>query len=419
MKRLLCVLGMFGLFAVGQAVVASSPAAAAGSAQIHNEGPVDLTVTAANTACDPVTTTVRANSTRNMSLDSDCVYRFTAVGKCVVETYIDDGWRPTNMTALLAGDTVEVRFRGVQSAETCLSGNLGLEIDKDVPDADDAAGQLTTFTFDLTPSSDSCTAAQTIDLVGGEGTPDLSMKIVQVVSSYIDNNSVMSCKYTVAENVPMGWAFSHFDVDEGSWSLDEAAAKATLDARASLLDDGRADINFWNDLEDVPIYVDKTYEGRDYYTTVDRSDFHLWLPGHCGQVPVDPSGGLLGSAGIFRTINASQEAQVVWALPDSIVAADGPRGPQPCTIRLQENNMPEGCTASDADGEDADGPYWEQTWVPNETTAFVFLVVNECAEPVPEPTPTASPTAGPQSTDAKKGHSMPSGGGSTAPKFTG
>lgn len=420
MKRLLCTLGIFGLLAAGVVAVAASPVSAASTATIYNDGDVELIVTAANTTCKPVTKAVGAGDNATMNLDPACNYYYSAVGSCVVETYLDGGWKQTNKTPLLLGADVEARFRALNDdAERCLTPKLDLEIDKDVSEWDNAAGQLTTFTFAVTPNSESCTDAQSIDLLGGEGVPDQSMKVLSVISSFMQNNAVRSCKYTVAEDVPAGWSFSHFDLDDGVWTLNEASAKATVDARASYFEDGEADINFWNDLDAVPIYVDKTFTGRDYYTTIDRSDFHLWLPGLCGQILVDPFGGLLGSVGIFRTINASQETQIVWALPDSVVAADGPRGPQPCTYRLQENNAPDGCVAVSPDGEDADGPYWEQTWVPGETTAFVFLVVNDCTPPDATPTPTVAPTTAPAPPGSKKGAAQPSGGASTVPKFTG
>ena len=65
----------------------------------------------------------------------------------------------------------------------------------------------------------------------------------------------------------------------------------------------------------VPITVTKTFVGRTEYTTTDRADFHVFTPGKCLGTPIDPFGNLLGSNGLFRTVNASQDTQYVIAPP--------------------------------------------------------------------------------------------------------
>jgi hypothetical protein len=170
------------------------------------------------------------------------------------------------------------------------------------------------------------------------------------------------------------------------------------------------------------VIVTKTFVGRDEYTTSERADFHVWMPNHCSGISIDPFGNLLGSTGTFRTVNASPDTQFVIGpegihpLPskylDYNATFDSSGDVVKCTVRVQETHAPAGCTPLDNTGSNADGPYWEQSWDVG-MISMEFNIVNDCTEPTPEPT--VAPTSVPKKPGAKK----PSGGGSTAPKFTG
>jgi hypothetical protein len=317
---------------------------------------------------------------------------------------------------------------------------------------DDPEGQLTTWTFTFAPSDDRCTDANVYELTGDDLPPPAAAESDEarfpVIVGYVEDNAIVGCEYTVVETQVVGWTLTDLDPDNSPgqcWDLDIPTLTAIADTLCmtdnfigcdSAADDGedvsagschepRADINFENKLDPIPLTVTKTFTGRDYYTTVDRADFHLYTPGLCGAVPFDPFGGLLGSIGVFRTINASQLPQIVLAKPyvrgARFVGPEigGERLAGACTYRVQENNAPEGCVALNPDGSNADGPYWEQTWIPGETVAFNFNIVNDCAEtPEPTPTPDVAPTTTPKKPGAP-GAKKPSGGGTAAPKFTG
>jgi hypothetical protein len=255
------------------------------------------------------------------------------------------------------------------------------------------------------------------DLGDGEVVWNFDGERAEVLNGYVEGNKVVPCIFAVTELLPVGWHLLDIEVASNprcgpggplpSISFDNATAVVTPQFGES-----DCEVDFYNGMVPVPLIVTKTFTGRDYYTTIDRADFHLYTPGLCGTFPMDPFGGLLGSIGVFRTINASQLPQVVMALPTIIPA--GPAGS--CTYRIQENNAPDGCVALDPDGSNADGPYWEQTWVFGETTEMNFNIVNDCAE-TPEPTPT--PDVAPTTTPKKPGAKKPSSGGTAAPKFTG
>jgi len=254
--------------------------------------------------------------------------------------------------------------------------------------------------------------------------------VVEVLNGYILNNEIVKCWYAVVEEGPAaGWTLDAIDANNHQSCGTDNGPDEDLDLQMGLVspqDYDDCDVDFDNSLDHIPLTVTKTFVGRDYYTTVDRADFHLNTPGLCGNFPFDPFGGLLGSVGVFRTINAAQDPQLViwlphvpaafWTLDHIFIDDDDDKTAGACTYRIQENNAPEGCVAVSPDGSTADGPYWEQTWAPG-TTEFLFNIVNDCSPPEPDPTPEVAPTTAPKGHEA--GAKKPSSGGTAAPKFTG
>jgi hypothetical protein len=463
MKRLLAVVGVIALLATVSVVATSSPSAAAEPIRVNVENTdvsstIDVTFTGCGWTDGPHS--VAPSSAIDVELNGGCVLwsviGVDQLGQCTVlgdygiaevpdgrGVSVQDGEGtpfprpPGNVLSDMI--TPDGRWFLNFDTEDCVSNN-DLRIDKNMEyELDEFAGNLMTWDFTITavkfPSrvadDGACGGSNTTASI--DGVPDNSTEaVVSVLNGYIHQNQLIPCVYAVTETVPIGWTLTGIDFDDNdsycagpdfrpahdsdylpTHDNDSATAWVAVqynNRNGSLRD--YCEIDFYNALDPVPLVVTKTFTGRDYYTTIDRADFHIYTPGLCGTFPMDPFGGLLGSVGVFRTINASQLPQVVAALPNTIVA--GPNGP--CTYRVQENNAPEGCTAMDPTGSNADGPYWEQTWVPGETTEFTFNIVNDCAE-APEPTP--EPTVAPTSTPKKPGAKKPSGGGSAAPKFTG
>ncbi|MGI9624467.1 MAG: hypothetical protein ACR2PK_16670, partial [Acidimicrobiales bacterium] len=474
MKRLLAVLGVFALLGTLFVLASSSPSSAEptnsvpiGNVYTNNGSgnPISVTATGCGYTGETALTATPAeipgatDGTANGSilLDPGCEeFTVTAVdslGQCTVESQpVSSGVSTDGLWVQSNSQVVPGNFRGQVNFRTtndCAKNN-DITIDKDITDGstisiDSAAGSLTTFNYSITawkdsiaggadtdsPCAGSNTTASTVGATGPGGFPTGRIT-VEVLNGYIVNNAVQTCWYGVFEEVPTGWTLARIDATNGDGSCGtNNGPDSNVDAGVALVgpqtviggaaQSDNCDVDFDNELDPVPLTVTKTFTGRDYYTTIDRADFHVFSPGLCSGIPFDPFGGLLGSVGVFRTINASQLPQVVLATPDTIVAgwsfADGDVA-VPCTYRVQENNAPEGCTALNPDGSNADGPYWEQTWAPG-TTEFVFNIVNDCAE-TPEPTP--EPTVAPTSTPKKPGTpgaKKPSGGGTAAPKFTG
>ncbi|MGI9611223.1 MAG: hypothetical protein ACR2NL_13095 [Acidimicrobiia bacterium] len=464
MKRAVALIGVLALLGTLFVLASSSPASAEpNSVEVQNAHgwPTDsanpITVTAAGCGWtrEAVPVEIAANATGQIELDTSCdgwvITAVDSTGACTIE--YDAGVLPDQVSAegtWLPGDSVEVdgNYDGAvafRTSNTC-AREFPYEISKDMTKyyedndrSDDPAGALTTFTFEFANDDDRCTEGATYTVTGEDlpppephGSDDVDFP---VISGYIENNMLVACNYTTTEiGPPPGWTLDMIFVSDGESCTEVtlSEAKAETDGVCAAEESGGDDkyeVNFLNSLDPIPLTVTKTFVGRDYYTTVDRGDFHMFMPGLCGNIPVDPFGGLLGSVGVFRTINASQYPQIVFALP-SVPAAlytepkleefEGRNDPPaaPCTYRVQENNAPEGCVALDPTGSDADGPYWEQTWVSGETLAFDFNIVNDCSDPEPTPEPTVAPTTTPKK-PGTPGAKKPSSGGSAAPKFTG
>lgn len=433
LKKALSIVGACGLLLSALALVGTPASAATTAFTAINRGDDPLDVVA-DSACSKEEATVAADSQSVLSLDTACNYTVTvtdAAGLCTVEgrESSEDGWSTSGYQVAVSvddggADPDRWRFR---TTGDCLVPTAVIEIDKDVEsEVDEYAAAQTTFTFSVTPwdltnskalaDGGACSDQST---QSGQGGTDGAGSIAQVtvVNGFIAANAIAYCSYAVTESVPKGWTLIEVDADEEcdeSEDTDEIKRSIELLAEATVIltptfvggdEDDECEAEFVNDLNPLPLSVTKTFVGRDFYTTVDRADFHLFTPGFCGSFAIDPFGGLIGSEGVYRTINASQLSQVVIALLDAPAA--GPNGV--CTYRIQENGMPEGCTALDPEGSDADGPYWEQTWVPGETTNFVFNIVNDCSRPEPTPDPDSD-------------HLLPGGkkpGGDLNPKFTG
>ena len=436
MKRLLAILGVFALLGTLFVVATASPSAADTAGwTAENDGTTGtILVTAVPAVGDTVTWKVGPSSTVGKKLQTGVKYTITASdadGKCLVnggsvETIYDKGaWDPYEM------------WTWSVDTKTCATTNK-IRIDKNVDhELDRHAGELMTWEYTITavkwPSlaadTSACAGSNTTATVVGIPDGDAEETNVTVLNGYPVAGKIFPCVYQVTENVPTGWTLDHIDFHTNSYcgdqiidpehssdslpTHDEDAATAWVMVQGASED---CEVNFDNTLDHIPLTVTKTFTGREYYTTVDRADFHIYTPGLCGALPIDPFGGLVGNVGIYRTINASQQTQVVAWLPDTLAAG----GHGPCTYRVQENNAPEGCVAVNPSGSDADGPYWEKTWKPGKTTAFNFNIVNDCAEVVPDPTPdpTVAPTTAPKK-PGTPGAKKPSGGGSAAPKFTG
>ena len=422
MKRLLAILGVFALLGTLFVVATASPSAAdtAGWTAKNDGTTGTILVTAKPAVGDTVTWKVGPSSTVGKKLQTGVKYTITASDadtKCLVnggsvETIYDKG----------AWDPYEMWTWSVDTGN-CV-GTMTIETEKrtDHP-LDSHAVELSSYvmaiaantaglgTENSTPQSAQCLPEPIV--ITQNGGPDNDVTTT-VPSSVIYKGKVELCHYLVIEGLaPEGQTC--VDV---TGQLGPAVFPPTLpQGECAGATNGAIKtevITFWNDLDHVPMTVTKTFTGREYYTTVDRGDFHIYTPGLCGALPIDPFGGLIGNVGIYRTINASQSPQVVAWLPDILKAG----GHGPCTYRVQENNAPDGCTAVAPDGSDADGPYWDQTWAPG-MTAMTFNIVNDCAEvPEPTPEPTVAPTTAPKKPGAP-GAKKPSGGGSAAPKFTG
>jgi hypothetical protein len=309
----------------------------------------------------------------------------------------------------------------------------------------DAQASFTTFNFNVDAWSaylpgvadTTCACADSTTTASTVGETDAPVSL-DVLNGYLvpASNSLVSCNYKVTEDVPAGWTLydwgwepkcnGHSRNGEDGAVLAVMQADTIQNSPKGNPSEGPANCNVWfdNEANPVPIIVTKTFVGRTEYTTLDRADFHVFTPGDCSGIPIDPFGNLLGSTGIFRTVNASQDTQFViapygtsdalpykfartaeWNLADEAVK---------CTTRVQETHAPDGCTPQGATGSNADGPYWEQTWDVG-MESLVFPIVNDCTAPTPEPSvaPTSVPKKG--APGAKK----PSGGGTAAPKFTG
>jgi hypothetical protein len=453
MKRFLAILGAFALLGTLFVLATSASPAAANhvddiKVNVENKsGSSTLDVTSNSPNCgDGQGASLAPGTSQNLYLNGDCndwsVTAVDAAGKCTIEG-VYGNWEAGREASQAGGKSLPYPPGNVLSGiklgfgywinfdtAKCIVEGTGLHVEKFVDFPFTAEAALTDFTVIVTPlnadfdapqeEGGPCTAASTHTL-----TPDMGPRfeyvydaawIDPIVLQYITaGNGFGTCAYGVSELVPTGWSFYDYEsnCDVG---FDDSITPTVIVVPVGAFD-GDCNVYLENVLDPIPLTVTKTFTGRDHYTTVDRADFHLYTPGLCGNLPFDPFGGLLGSVGLFRTINASQLPQVVMYLPHVPGALWGLGGDAGvCTYRVQENNAPEGCTAVAPDGSNADGPYWEQTWVPGATTEFTFNIVNDCAD-TPEPTP--EPTVAPTSTPKKPGAKKPSGGGTAAPKFTG
>jgi hypothetical protein len=412
-------------------VVATVSPASADTARLtvyntrSNRGPIEVT---ASSPCGEIVKAVAPAGSQPFDLDESCNWLLVAVdaaGRCLVNnaeppnsvgTSTTPGPDDNKAQVIMTDSGAEPDALGFyNTGGNCVLEPVHIQLEKEVPEEDFHAALLSEFTYTVTPLNKVLDGHQagdgpcTADAGPYSVSPASPVATEPLIREYIENNTIFDCYYAVSELIPVGWT----QVDWASFcgEFEPDAPVPTI----IILNGGQCDARFVNELDPIPLTVAKTFVGREYYTTIDRADFHMYTPGLCGAFPMDPFGGLLGSVGVFRTINASQLPQVVIALP-TIIAA-GPNGP--CTYRIQENNAPDGCVALDPDGSNADGPYWEQTWVPGETTEMNFNIVNNCAEvPEPTPEPTVAPTTTPKKPGAP-GAKKPSGGGTAAPKFTG
>jgi hypothetical protein len=487
MKRILAILGVLAL--LGTLFVFAAPTASAGDPppeqlQIMNRGDDDIHITSIS-GCNwngspKLPATVGAGKSVWAQFDkpgSGCEATVVAADadlKCTMLASRSD--EPGANTPTVDSNTV-VKIYGIgfgtayfMTSDNCVKDN-DLDIVKVITTIDPDTGYrtplaqaaLTEFDFTVKAWAESfaggadttsdCAGSNTSLTVGGEGFGFnfgffADGGLVDVLNGYVDTeeNEIVPCYFRVAEDeLPAGWKFTFFNAFNGASPGEPGFVECVLDTdddqRAQLtepqlqdpIEDGACGVAFQNAALPVPIIVTKTFVGRTEYTTLDRADFHVFTPGNCSGIPIDPFGNLLGSTGLFRTVNASQDTQFVIAppgtsdaLPYAFAQTAGPSVPEgaspadepvKCTTRVQETHAPDGCTPLGATGSNADGPYWEQTWDVG-MESMVFPIVNDCAEVIPEPSvaPTSVPKKG---AAAKPGAKKPSGGGTAAPKFTG
>ena len=379
MKRLLAIFGVFALLGT-LFVIATAVPSAAGTAgwTAKNTGTTGtIQVIATPATGEVVKWKVGPASTAGKKLQTGVEYSITAVDadhRCTV----DGG---TLKGVIYSSGSWNVKSGSWSVTKTCAAQGSIVTQKRSTHVFDRGAVKQSTYKFSIAPTTDNPDTAQKNDwpwanqcgdplIVTQKGGKANDVK-TSVPASVIYKNEVKPCPYNVVELTPPAGQKCVYPNASSFGPSQAPAVCGTLVVGP----DNPTYVEFGNKVKKVPLTVTKTFRGRDYYTTVDRADFHIYTPGLCGTLPIDPFGGLLGSAGVYRTINASQSPQIVIYLPDILKAGGTGR----CTYRVQENNLPQGCTAVNPTGRNADGPYWEKTWKPG-MTAMVFDIVNNCSQ---------------------------------------